>query len=250
MLFAGRRYGATWARIRLAAITLAPALVHTSALAGAMCAGCSGTGATDSKVSSYSIPSVGNNDAAVDATPAVVDASVDDAAPDAGPDGESTYDATDAYVNSGPPTCDPDEASTCAGSVCSGDQSATCTVVPDPTFCEFVEANEAGAAVHLACGQTAKVILVNCGACDSVWVDLYFDGTNCWQSVYNCTSLWLDSHPPSPDAAVPSFDAAPPDGDASAPDPDADASAPGPDADSTPDADASAPDGAAPAPQP
>jgi hypothetical protein len=202
-----------------------------------MCAGCSGnSGSTDSKVVSYTIPSVGDNETAIDATSAATDASVDDAA--------------DEVVNSGPPDCDPNEASTCAGSVCSGDQSATCTVVPDPMFCEFVVANEAGAAAILACGQTANVIQVNCGACGSVWVDLYFDGTHCWQSVYNCTNLWLDSHPPSPDASVPSFDAAAPDAgvpslDAAAPSPDAsvpldDAAAPSPDA-SAPLDDAAAP---------
>ncbi len=63
-------------------------------------------------------------------------------------------------------------------------QSATCAVISSGVICEldgFV-----GASAEVGCGQRTIVGTACCGGCGCVPVEVFFDGTSCWQGVPTC----------------------------------------------------------------
>jgi hypothetical protein len=86
-----------------------------------------------------------------------------------------------------PPTpseCDLDGG--CA-TQCSGIPSTTCGIVSsNGLLCELQ--GFVGASNQVACGQRSVIGTACCGACGCVAVEVFFDGTNCWQGVPTCTA--------------------------------------------------------------
>ena len=96
----------------------------------------------------------------------------------AGGDPAADRDAGDASSES---ECDLDGG--CAA-VCHG-QAAHCTVELAGFSCELDAFQSASA--NVACGETSTVGTALCGGCGSVDVQLYFDGTRCWEGLPGCT---------------------------------------------------------------
>jgi hypothetical protein len=109
-----------------------------------------------------------------DASVAALDAGSADAADDAIEDAASTYDGTlECDVEGG---C----ASNCT------DAGVTCAVAIDSVACEL-SGEFVGASASLTCGQSATVRTTCCGGCGCVAVDVYYDGTRCWEGIPDCT---------------------------------------------------------------
>jgi hypothetical protein len=79
-------------------------------------------------------------------------------------------------------------------------ESATCAVESAPGNCEFELFHDIPTTV--SCGQTATVGIANCGACGSVAVEVYFDGSYCWQGFPDCMGdafgKFIEPHAPLP----------------------------------------------------
>ncbi len=84
----------------------------------------------------------------------------------------------------------------------SGGSSVTCTVVSDPGSCELQA--YAGASATVGPGQTATVGTSCCGNCGCVAVEVYYDGSQCWEGIPSCSQgpvsefagTWFDPHAP------------------------------------------------------
>ena len=63
--------------------------------------------------------------------------------------------------------------------------SAICAVSTDGNYCELK--GFVGASAEVGCGQRAIVGIACCGACECVPVEVFFDGTSCWQGMPQCT---------------------------------------------------------------
>ena len=85
-----------------------------------------------------------------------------------------------------PPALIPDHCDLDGGCVskCTN-QTVSCAVEPLPTFCEFD--GFTGASAPVTCGQRVVIGTVCCGACGCVPVEVFFDGTSCWQGIPQCT---------------------------------------------------------------
>jgi hypothetical protein len=88
-----------------------------------------------------------------------------------------------------PPPCDLEGncESQCRTKVTCGIQAAN--------ECEF--AGFDGATVEVGCGQRASVGVACCGACGCVPVEVYFDGTSCWQGIAECNGRLVSPHAPT-----------------------------------------------------
>jgi hypothetical protein len=90
------------------------------------------------------------------------------------------------------------------------DSAATCGVVSG-NECEFQ--GFVGATAQVSCGKPSVVGTACCGACDCVPVEVYFDGTQCWQGTPQCKGRdpsqppFMQPHPtttPNPSFTPPS----------------------------------------------
>jgi len=79
-----------------------------------------------------------------------------------------------------PKSCDLNETCT---SNCE-DRAVTCGIDPAGFACEFQGFQ--GATAKVSCGQRVVIGTACCGGCDCVPVEVYFDGTYCWQGVPQC----------------------------------------------------------------
>ncbi len=59
-----------------------------------------------------------------------------------------------------------------------------CSVVPFDVYCELSLA--VGHSASVACGEAVTVDNESCGACGPVAIEVYYDGTYCWQGVPGC----------------------------------------------------------------
>ena len=67
--------------------------------------------------------------------------------------------------------------------VCHG-QTARCAVELAGFSCELDQFQ--GAEATVTCGDKVAVGTTSCGACGSVAVQVFFDGTRCWQGIPDC----------------------------------------------------------------
>jgi hypothetical protein len=163
----------------------------------------SGTGEGDG-ATAPDAPS-GSADAAQTDDATTEGALTDDASPEAGlGDRASSDDGGDGASDDG---TSPDGTSTdCHADIESGSCSATCAdagvtcaVEYTPYSCELAQFADASATV--ACGQTATVGMACCGECGCVAVEVYYDGTQCWDGVPDCPAgalrgAWFNPHTP------------------------------------------------------
>jgi hypothetical protein len=105
--------------------------------------------------------------------------------------------ASNAPARTPPTECDVDGgcASNCAG------ETVSCGVESFANYCEFELFHDTPATV--TCGQTATVGIANCGLCGSVAVQVFYDGSHCWQGVPDCQGSvsfgkLFDPHAPLP----------------------------------------------------
>ena len=85
-------------------------------------------------------------------------------------------------------------------SKCTG-ETVSCAVESYDTLCEFELFR--GTPVTVACGQTATAGIANCGGCGSVAVEVYYDGSLCWEGVPDCPLPELSGKLISPHAPLP-----------------------------------------------
>lgn len=87
----------------------------------------------------------------------------------------------------------------CTSSKCS-DQHVSCAIESTGVACEFE--GFVGASTDVTCGERAVVGTACCGGCGCVPVEVFFDGSRCWQGVPQCTGLdqfsnkFFDPHAP------------------------------------------------------
>ncbi|MEP7051951.1 MAG: hypothetical protein ABJB12_16420 [Pseudomonadota bacterium] len=67
--------------------------------------------------------------------------------------------------------------------VCHG-QSARCAVAHAGYSCELAQFENT--ATTVACGETATIGTADCGGCGTVAVEVYFDGSRCWEGMPDC----------------------------------------------------------------
>jgi hypothetical protein len=105
--------------------------------------------------------------------------------------------ASNVAANAPPTECELDGgcASNCSGEIVS------CAVESFAAACEFESFHDTPATV--TCGQTATVGIANCGACGSVAVEVYYDGSHCWQGVPDCPLQEFFGKLVSPHAPLP-----------------------------------------------
>ena len=82
-----------------------------------------------------------------------------------------------------PPPTSCDLNGSCVSSSCE-DSKLSCGVISTGAFCEFE--GFSGATAPTACNQRAVIGTACCGACGCVPVEVYFDGTYCWQGMPQC----------------------------------------------------------------
>ena len=117
-------------------------------------------------------------------------------------DDAGTNDAADAYSQVPPPQRDCDFADGGCVSQCGAQtQTTVCAVVTPDSLCELQ--GFVGTSTQVACGQAAIIGTACCGACGCVPVEVFFDGTYCWEgvptcTVYGLTDQYLDPHAPGP----------------------------------------------------
>ena len=75
-------------------------------------------------------------------------------------------------------------------------ENANCAVVSAVSYCEFELFKDVSTTV--TCGQTVTVGTANCGACGSVAVEVFYDGSHCWQGMPDCTGKFVYPHAPLP----------------------------------------------------
>jgi hypothetical protein len=105
----------------------------------------------------------------------------------------------------GPQSAPLDPASECdidggCISKCPSD-TVNCTVEFPPGECEFEAFRDIPTSV--TCGQSVTVGIANCGGCGSVAVQVYYDGSYCWQGIPDCmlpqfVGKFLNPHAPLP----------------------------------------------------
>jgi len=108
----------------------------------------------------------------------------------------------DAGTNNTPTSTTPLECDLDGGcaSNCTG-ETVSCEVESFASACEFELFHDTPATV--TCGRTATVGIANCGACGSVAVEVYYDGSHCWQGIPDCQGplsfgKFFDPHAPLP----------------------------------------------------
>jgi hypothetical protein len=108
----------------------------------------------------------------------------------------------DAGTNNAPagttlPECDLDGgcASNCTG------ETVTCGVESYQDFCEFESFHDTP--VTVTCGQTATAGIANCGGCGTVAVEVYYDGSKCWEGIPDCPLDGFAGKLVSPHAPLP-----------------------------------------------
>jgi len=69
------------------------------------------------------------------------------------------------------------------------DRTVTCGVESTGVFCEFEGFK--GATAEVSCNQRQVIGMACCGDCDCVLVEVFFDGTYCWQGVPECKGIEL-----------------------------------------------------------
>jgi len=114
--------------------------------------------------------------------------------------GEGSDVESAASAPAAPLSCDLDGS--CVGPSCEAN-GLSCSVISDPNgdHCEFV--GFSGATAPASCNQRVVIGTACCGICGCVPVEVYFDGTNCWQGVPQCKEDDLSArmfypHQPSP----------------------------------------------------
>jgi hypothetical protein len=126
-----------------------------------------------------------------------------DASTEVNADAGAGADAGDPSAPIAPPDeCDIDGGCVSQCGVPGSAQSAVCAVVLRDALCELE--GFVGASADVACGQRALIGTACCGACGCVPVEVFFDGTNCWQGMPTCTAPELAGHflnPHAPGAA-------------------------------------------------
>jgi hypothetical protein len=115
----------------------------------------------------------------------------EDASPESAPRDDTGSDSArpDCWPDGGPDSC----ASNCT------EASVICTVVPDTDTCELKEF--VGASAQVACGEAAIVGTACCGECGCVAVEVFYDGTRCWEGIPDCSLVglagqWFGPHAP------------------------------------------------------
>jgi len=115
-------------------------------------------------------------------------------------DDAGTNDAAGADSQVPPPPGDCDFADGGCVSQCGAQhQSTVCAVVTPDSLCELQ--GFVGTSAQVACGQAAIIGTACCGECGCVPVEVFFDGTYCWEGVPTCTvngltDQYLDPHAP------------------------------------------------------
>jgi len=72
----------------------------------------------------------------------------------------------------------------CSSKCEDSDATYTCGVQSLPFVCEFEGFN--GATAQVACGERVVLGTTCCGDCGCVQVELFFDGSRCWQGIPDC----------------------------------------------------------------
>lgn len=90
-------------------------------------------------------------------------------------------------------------------------QVTQCSVITSTTLCELV--GFVGASTQVACGQQAMIGTACCGQCGCVPVEMFYDGTYCWEGVPTCalsylTDQFYEPHLPGPPDGGPWISAA------------------------------------------
>ena len=105
--------------------------------------------------------------------------------------------ASNVPAGTAPTECDVDGgcASNCTG------ETVSCGVESFGDYCEFELFHDTP--VTVTCGQTATVGIANCGGCGTIAVEVYYDGSLCWQGIPDCTlpgffGKVLNPHAPLP----------------------------------------------------
>ena len=123
-----------------------------------------------------------------------------DVAADAGQAGAIGEAGAAGSTSINPATAECDIDGGCA-SVCSDKgQMVTCAVESFQNDCEFEMFHDVPAAV--TCGQAATVGIANCGLCGMVPVQVFFDGTYCWQGVPDCSLVLFNGKVFDPHAPI------------------------------------------------
>jgi len=141
----------------------------TSGSGGALPAGQNGLGGSKS----HALSDAGGQAGAKRSVDAATE-SAGDAAVDSGGSGPT------AEAKPPPKSCDLNETCT---SNCE-DRAVTCGIDPAGFACEFQGFQ--GATAEVSCGQRVVIGTACCGGCDCVPVEVYFDGSYCWQGVPQC----------------------------------------------------------------
>jgi hypothetical protein len=86
-------------------------------------------------------------------------------------------------------------ASKCTGEI------VRCGVESYDNLCEFELFHDTP--VTVTCGQTATAGIASCGGCGTVAVEVYYDGSFCWEGVPDCSleglsGKFLQPHAPLP----------------------------------------------------
>jgi hypothetical protein len=105
--------------------------------------------------------------------------------------------SSNAAANAATSECDVDGgcASTCTG------ETVSCGVEPFDNFCEFNLFLDTP--VTVTCGQTAIAGIADCGGCGKVAVEVFYDGSRCWEGIPDCPLPGFSGELVSPHAPLP-----------------------------------------------
>jgi hypothetical protein len=128
----------------------------------------------------------------------------------AGNDADATSDSAETPPASGDGVHESCEVNGSCTSKCEDKPSVTCGIESTGFACEFE--GFVGATAQVACGQHVVIGMACCGGCGCVPVEVFFDGTRCWQGAPQCelpqfTNQFLDPHAttkPNPSFTPPS----------------------------------------------